>query len=134
MSEKAPRKAKIDPVHVQEAAALKRLYTERVNMSQAAFGELYEIGTQGMVWQYLNAGAPLNVKVAAKFARALGVDMAEFSPRLSREMATIAGIPLSSLRVPEGSPIEEVSSAQAKSKWPFSTISQQEYLSLATRD
>lgn len=83
------RKAKIEPVHVEEAAALKRLFKERVKMSQASFGAEHDIGTQGMVWQYLNAGSPLNVKVAAKFAKAMGVDVAEFSPRLAKEMGQI---------------------------------------------
>ncbi|MFY3300227.1 LexA family transcriptional regulator [Achromobacter xylosoxidans] len=84
------RKAKIEAVHIEEAAALKRLFKERVKMSQASFGAEHDIGTQGMVWQYLNAGSPLNVRVAAKFAKALGVDVVEFSPRLAKEMGQIA--------------------------------------------
>lgn len=90
MSRPAVRKAKIEAVHIDEAAALKRLFKERVKVSQATFGAENDIGTQGMVWQYLNAGSPLNVKVAVKFAKAMGVDVAEFSPRLAKELGQIA--------------------------------------------
>ncbi|WFC66453.1 XRE family transcriptional regulator [Achromobacter denitrificans] len=90
MSSNTVRKAKIETVHIEEAAALKRLFKERVKVSQAAFGAENEIGTQGMVWQYLNAGSPLNVKVAVKFAKAMGIDVAEFSPRLAKELGEIA--------------------------------------------
>lgn len=55
-------------------------------MSQEEFGSRFEIGSQGMVWQYLNARRPLNIKAATGFARGLGVDVDAFSPRLAEEI------------------------------------------------
>jgi SOS-response transcriptional repressor LexA len=72
-----------------EAAALKSLFEERAHgskISQERFGLEYEIGSQGMVWQYLNGHRPLNLSVALKFARGLGVPIARFSPRLAAEL------------------------------------------------
>ena len=44
--------------------ALRKLYTERCpeGMSQSDFGAAYGIGTQGMVWQYLNGHTPLSLE------------------------------------------------------------------------
>jgi SOS-response transcriptional repressor LexA len=69
-----------------ESAALKTLFEERVQVSQEQFGLEHEIGSQGMVWQYLNGHRPLNLSVALKFARGLGVSVASFSPRLANEL------------------------------------------------
>jgi phage repressor protein C with HTH and peptisase S24 domain len=60
-------------------------------MSQERFGLDFEIGSQGMVWQYLNGHRPLNLSVALKFARGLGVPISRFSPRLAAELRA-AGI------------------------------------------
>lgn len=79
----------------QEAAALKAAFEESAlasGFSQERFGLEFEIGSQGMVWQYLNGHRPLNLSVALKFARGLGVPVARFSPRLAAELAA-AGIP-----------------------------------------
>jgi len=89
MTNQPSRKAKIEPVHLEEARALKKLFAERSTLSQQAFGAEHGIGTQGMVWQYLNAGSPLNLGAAAKFARALGVEIRDFSPRLAEEAAAV---------------------------------------------
>lgn len=80
------KKAKIEPVHVEESAKLKELYLNRATGSQAEFGATYDIGSQGMVWQYLNAKAPLNLSAALKFARGLRCEVSEFSGRLAAEM------------------------------------------------
>ena len=80
------RKAKIEPVHKKEAAALKRLFETHQKMSQAAFGAEYGLGSQGNVWQYLNAKIPLNAAAAAKFSKGIGVPVREFSPRLADEI------------------------------------------------
>jgi SOS-response transcriptional repressor LexA len=71
-----------------EAAALKtRFDAHRPKLSQERFGLDYEIGTQGMVWQYLNGNRPLNLSVALKFSRGLGIAVGTFSPRLASELA-----------------------------------------------
>lgn len=90
MTRPPTRKAKIEPYHVEESLALKKIFNERATLSQAAFGAEHGIGTQGMVWQYLNAGSPLNLKVATKFAKALGVEVRDFSPRLAAEAEELA--------------------------------------------
>lgn len=64
---------------------LKRLYEERVprGMTQEEFGATFNIGTQGMVWQYLNGHRPLNLEAAAKFARGLRVTIQDISPEMA---------------------------------------------------
>jgi phage repressor protein C with HTH and peptisase S24 domain len=74
-----------------ESAALKAAFEEHAKTSQERFGLEFEIGTQGMVWQYLNGHRPLNLSVALKFARGLGVSIERFSPRLAAELRT-AGV------------------------------------------
>ncbi len=76
-----------DKVRAKEAAALKSIFdSKKQKISQAAFGELYQIGTQGMVWQYLNNERPINKDAAVKFAKGLKVSVADFSPRLAKEI------------------------------------------------
>lgn len=83
------KKAKIDQVHVDEAARLKALFEARPapRMSQGKFGETFEIGSQALVWQYLNARIPLNLEQAVRFARGLACSVDDFSPRLAAELA-----------------------------------------------
>lgn len=71
---------------VREAKLLRDLFGKRANMSQRAFAEEFDLGSGSMVWQYLNARRPLNLKAGCSFARGLGVDLAEFSLRLSSEL------------------------------------------------
>lgn len=69
-----------------EARALRLLFEQRVTLSQAEFGRVNDIGTAPMVWQYLNGKRHLNLKVACKFAHALGTPLDMFSPRLHAEL------------------------------------------------
>lgn len=69
----------------EDAARLKALFANQ-RLSQEAFGERHHIGTQGVVWQYLNGKIPLNLNAALKFARGIGCDVAEFSPRLAEQL------------------------------------------------
>lgn len=83
-----------DAATAREAGALKKAFEERrraSGLSQEKFGLDYEVGSQGMVWQYLNGHRPLNLSVALKFARGLGVSIESFSPRLAAELRA-AGI------------------------------------------
>lgn len=68
--------------------ALKRLYDARVpeGMTQKEFGAKNDIGTQGMVWQYLTGYRPLSYEVAAKFARGLGCSIYEISPDMAEAL------------------------------------------------
>lgn len=80
------KKAKIEPVHKEESVRLKALFEKRAGMSQGAFGLEFGIGSQGMVWQYLNARSPLNLEAAIKFAAGLRCSIADFSPRLAEQL------------------------------------------------
>ena len=85
------KKAKIEPMHIEEAQRLRRLFDDRPmpRLSQAKFGEAFEIGSQGVVWQYLHARIPLNVEQAVRFARGLNCSVSDFSPRLAQELAAL---------------------------------------------
>jgi hypothetical protein len=63
---------------------LKALYETRAkDTTQAEFGAANDIGTQGMVYQYLNGIRPLNFEAAAKFARGLGCTIRDISPEMA---------------------------------------------------
>ncbi|WP_269501075.1 helix-turn-helix domain-containing protein [Burkholderia sp. IMCC1007] len=87
MSEKRKTEDKeTPPWQAGEAEALAKLFEENSELSQGEFGARYGIGTQGMVWQYLNGRRPLNIAAATAFAIGLGVKIPSFSPRLAQEI------------------------------------------------
>lgn len=94
-SKPASKKAKILPVHEEESARLLLLFKE-AGFSQEGFGAKFNIGTQGMVWQYLHAKSPLNLEAAINFARGLRCNVADFSPRLASILKLAPDIGLSS--------------------------------------
>jgi len=67
---------------------LKKLYEQRVpsGMTQEEFGQEYGIGTQGMVWQYLNGHTPLNYDAASKFAEGLRCTIEDISPQMQENL------------------------------------------------
>jgi transcriptional regulator with XRE-family HTH domain len=67
----------------EEAQRLFKLFGLRSTKSQAKFGKDNGLGSRSMVWQYLHGRRPLSLAAATKFAGGLGVDVAEFSPRLA---------------------------------------------------
>jgi SOS-response transcriptional repressor LexA len=84
-----------------EAAALKKAFEERTPaLSQERFGLEFDIGSQGMVWQYLSGHRPLNLSVALKFARGLGIPVSQFSRRLADELRA-AGVTTDAFSVNE---------------------------------
>lgn len=72
-----------DPVG--DASRLKMRF-DSAGYTQAEFGELFGIGSQAQVWQFLNpdkkGGRPLNVVTAAKFAIGLKCSIGDFSPSI----------------------------------------------------
>lgn len=82
---KKPKKS-IESWQQEDAARLKELFSKRAGKSQSDFGAEYDIGSQGMVWQYLNAHRPLNIAAAQGFARGLEVDIDEFSPTIAAQI------------------------------------------------
>ncbi|WP_144409777.1 S24 family peptidase [Cupriavidus basilensis] len=92
---------------VEDSIRLKALYNERKGkMSQEEFGSRFEIGSQGMVWQYLNARRPLNIKAATGFARGLGVDVDTFSPRLAEEIRRASNSITEAVPVPAATSVD----------------------------
>lgn len=72
---------------VDDAGRLKTLFDKREpKISQSDFGSHFELGTQGMVSQYLLARRPLNIKAATAFARGLGVAVVDFSPTIAAQI------------------------------------------------
>ncbi len=57
--------------------------------SQEEFGLKYDIGNQSAVGFFLNGKAALSMKAARGFARGLGCQIGDFSPRLEAEAATL---------------------------------------------
>jgi len=86
-------KKSLEPWQAEDAARLKALFDVREpRLSQAEFGALHEIGSQGMVWQYLAGRRPLNIKAATAFARGLGVGIADISPTLAAQVAVASDL------------------------------------------
>lgn len=77
----------VEPWQIDDAARLKALFKTHSTMSQLEFGAAHDIGTQSAVGQYLNGARPLNVAVALKFARGLGVPVSAFSPTIASQIA-----------------------------------------------
>lgn len=69
---------------------LKKLYIELCpeGMTQERFGEVSGIGSQGMVWQFLNGHTPLTLEAAARFANILGCTLYDISPILDAAVRT----------------------------------------------
>jgi phage repressor protein C with HTH and peptisase S24 domain len=85
----AKPKKTLEQWQLDDAERLKKLFSERVKMSQEEFGAKYGIGSQGMVWQYLNGRSPLNLKSAINFASGIGVPVAAISPTLASELSAV---------------------------------------------
>lgn len=113
------KRSKITEEHLREAAALKMLWDSHPHRTQAVFGEAYSLGNQSNVGHYLSGRIALNPKAAAAFARELGVDVADFSPRVARELADLSVGQV--VVVPEGA---EQHHAQQKNKPDTVTIRQ----------
>lgn len=63
----------------------------RKPLTQGEMGYRYDLGSQGMVWQYLNGRAPLNLKAAMAFAVAMDCSVEDISPSLSVTAQRAAG-------------------------------------------
>lgn len=96
MGKDISRRAKVTPETKEESARLAQLWATRKHPSQAEFGEIYSIGNQSAVGQFLRGDVPLSLKAASGFAKGLSCRIDDFSPRLANEAATL---------VPEGRPV-----------------------------
>ena len=87
---KTPKKSQpLMSWQLRDAARLKSIYEEKVQINQREFGRQSKIGSQSMVWQYLNGRSALNLDAAVKFARALGVPVSAFSETLSSSLGAM---------------------------------------------
>ena len=78
------KEPKLTEENRQESERLKALWEKSSHgLTQGRFGEKYQIGNQGMVWQCLNGKTALSLKAAQGFAEGLGVALEDFSPRLA---------------------------------------------------
>lgn len=96
MSQKTKKSASAPAWQLEEAAALKKLFEERTELTQEEFGAKFEIGSQGMIWQYLNGHRPLNIGAATGFAIGLGAAISDFCPRLAAEVERAYRVAVSS--------------------------------------
>lgn len=90
--ETQPAKKQKRELYLEEAARLRAIWDATPNrLSQAEFGEAFNIGGQSAVGNFLKGTSPLSLKAATGFARGLGVAIEQFSPRLAEEARAIAG-------------------------------------------
>lgn len=86
------RKAVVTDEHREEARKLKEIWARTKRPTQAVFGETYDIGGQSAVNNFLNGVSALSMRAAKGFARGLGCEVVEFSPRLAREAADLSAL------------------------------------------
>lgn len=85
--------AKITEEHRREAAKLTAIWeSNKPQMPRAEFGEKYNIGSPGAVYQFLKGITPISLKAAAGFAEGLGCTIEDFSPRLAAELKKYAAV------------------------------------------
>lgn len=80
------RASKLEDWEIAAAAKLRELFAARPDLRQKSFGAQFEIGSAGMVSQYLHARRPLGLPAAIKFARGLKVSVADISPTLAAQL------------------------------------------------
>jgi hypothetical protein len=90
---------RLEEWQVQDAQRLRQHFNARTEtagegkvISQMEFGAKYNIGSQGMVWQYLSGRRPLNIKAAVAFARGLGIKVSDFSPNLAAQIGAASEV------------------------------------------
>jgi hypothetical protein len=93
MVETASKRGKVTAENTAEARKLRAIW-QRTELdrksrgvgSQEAFGLKYEIGNQSAVGFFLNGKTSLSLKAAIAFAKGLGCTVADFSPRLAKQL------------------------------------------------
>ncbi|MPQ57618.1 S24 family peptidase [Duganella sp. FT27W] len=102
-----PESTSLAPWQLDDAARLKALLAAREpKISQAEFGMQFDIGSQGMVWQYVAGRRPLNIKAATAFARGLAVPVDAFSPTIAAQIAE-ASRSVAGIDIPEAQPVTD---------------------------
>lgn len=133
----------LSPEQLKDAARLKAIYTSKkreLGITQESLASSCGWESQGTVSQYLNGKIPLNIEAAVKFARALRVSVADFSPRLAAgldELREGANPPSASEEVLQHKSNTQIASGAAQSavlplaaRWPFPLVDEAAFNSL----
>lgn len=90
MSKEDTKRGKVTDENREESRLLKKIwestYEDRKKHklhTQGAFGAEYEIGGQAVVGFFLNGHTAISLKAAKGFAKGLGCQVSDFSPRLA---------------------------------------------------
>jgi transcriptional regulator with XRE-family HTH domain len=85
MGEADGRRGKVTPENKEESKRLKALWEKHrpSGLTQVEFGEQFNVGSQSAVTNMLNGHMAISQKAAKAFARGLGVEVKQFSPRLA---------------------------------------------------
>ena len=113
----------LTPEQAQECAKLKQLFVEKSELSQRAFVKKFNLGTPANLGQYLQGRRALNLKIAMVMAKALDVEVSDFSPRLAREIALLQ----SDTVVPYSSGLKKIPLVSFAPASPFSDVGQLEH-------
>jgi len=76
----------------QEANRLNAIFNARkreFGFSQETFGFDNGLGSQQVVWQYLNGRMTLNLAAAVRFAQGLLCSVSDFSPRIAKDIESL---------------------------------------------
>lgn len=112
-----PKRERMLPELKAEAARLKAIWNSRPHRTQAEFGDAYGLGNQSNVGHYLNGRSRLNFTAAAAFAKELGCQIADFSPRLAAQLARISPVDITLPRTPGNPMDQEFDVASSKTPW-----------------
>lgn len=79
------RKVKVTPETLEESRRLRELWdATKDRPNQTVFGEMYSVGNQSAVGQFLRGDTPISLKAAIGFAKGLRCEIEDFSPRLAK--------------------------------------------------
>lgn len=76
-------------IYQQEANLLRALFAEKSKVSQRKFAEQNGLGTAANFGHYITGRRPMNAKIATAIAAGLGCQVADFSPRLAKEIEAL---------------------------------------------
>lgn len=99
MNDNDKKKAKVTEENREESRRLKAIYDARkaegkLPQSQAAVGHDLKIGTQAMVSHCLHGRTAMTLPTAVAFARLLGCEVSDFSPRLAQQQQALSAPPV----------------------------------------
>ena len=85
-SENQFRASRLTDSEREDTRRLKSLFDKKAELSQKDFGARWGIGSPGMMSQYLTGKRSIGLAAAIKFAKGLGVEVADISPTLAQQL------------------------------------------------